>query len=146
MHMMRKELYNAAGIMHMTTEYDATNHWVYNNWIGPQDLARVVAGGEACLKLLRKNACPYLINDNRHTFEPWDYAVEWVVTDWLPRALAAGLTHYVQVIRPESPTSLSAEALYTAIGEQMEMRVFITLTEAQTWLQQVQQKPSIGTG
>ncbi len=122
----------------MTTEYDAAQGWVYNDWIGPQDLASVIAGSEAGLALLHHHACPYLLNDNRHTFEPWDYAMEWVTTQWLPRALNAGLTHYAQVIRAESPTSLSAEVLYSAIQEQVEMRVFISLQQAQAWLHQAQ--------
>ncbi|AIZ63974.1 hypothetical protein PK28_10260 [Hymenobacter sp. DG25B] len=137
---MQKKLFNAAGRVHMTTEYDTVNNWVYNNWIGPQDLASVMAGSEAGLKLLRKHSCSLLLNDNRHTVEHWDYAVEWVVAQWLPRALAAGLTHYAQVIRAESPTSLSADVLYRAISEQVEMRVFISLAEAQDWLQKVRRK------
>jgi hypothetical protein len=122
----------------MSTEYDAANGWVYNEWIGPQDLASVVAGSEASLALLQQHGCPYLLNDNRHTLDPWDYAVEWVVSQWLPRALAAGLSHYAQVIRAESPTVHAAEALYSAISEQVEMRLFISLLEAQAWLHQVQ--------
>ncbi|WP_303309598.1 hypothetical protein [Hymenobacter sp. BT730] len=121
----------------MTTEYDPANGWVYNDWRGPQNLARVIAGSEAGLRLLRQHTCPYLLNDNRHTSAPWDYAVEWVVTDWLPRALAAGLTHYAQVIQPELPTVHSADVLYTALSEQVEMRLFISLLEAQAWLQQL---------
>ncbi|MBC6989809.1 STAS/SEC14 domain-containing protein [Hymenobacter sp. BT491] len=133
---MKTEITNAFGKVYLTIEYDQAKHWVYNNWIGYQTHAGIVAGADACLVILSQQHCPYLLNDNTLVVGPWDHAVEWIATDWTPRAIAQGLTHFAHVVSPESFAALSAEAMHNSIGEYFQMQIFGSVAAAQEWLQQ----------
>ena len=135
---MMQELTNGFGKVYLTIAYDPANQWVHNDWIGYQTYAGIVAGADACLAPLRKHACPYLLNDNRQVIGPWDHAVEWIVTDWAPRAIAQGLTHFAHVVSPEALAAVSAEAMHIGISGQLEMKMFGDVEEARAWLRQAQ--------
>lgn len=133
---MRTELTNGFGKVYLTIEYNAANHWVYNNWIGYQTHAGIVMGADACLRPLLEHTCSYLLNDNRQVLGPWDHAVDWIVTVWAPRAIAQGLTHFAHVVSPESMAALSAEAMHIGIGGRLHMRMFSDIDLAQKWLRE----------
>ncbi|MBT2557624.1 STAS/SEC14 domain-containing protein [Hymenobacter sp. ISL-91] len=135
---MMQELTNGFGKVYLTIAYEPANEWVYNNWVGYQTYAGIVAGANACLAPLLAHACPYLLNDNREVIGPWDHAVEWIVTDWAPRALAQGLTHFAHVVSPEALAAISAEAMHIGFGGRLEMKMFGDIDEAKAWLRQAQ--------
>ncbi|SDY64248.1 hypothetical protein [Hymenobacter psychrophilus] len=135
---MTQELTNGFGKVYLTIAYDPANQWVYNDWVGYQTYTGIVAGANACLAPLRAHACPYLLNDNRQVIGPWDHAVEWIVTDWAPRALAQGLTHFAHVVSPEALAAISAEAMHLGIGGRLQMKMFGDVEEAKAWLRQAQ--------
>ena len=137
---MSTELTNGFGKVYLTIEYDTTGKWVYNNWIGYQTYIGIITGADACLHPLLENRCAYLLNDNRRVIGPWDHAVQWIATDWAPRAIAQGLTHFAHVVSPESLAAVSAEAMHTGIGGRLEMRMFSDIIEAQAWLREAQQR------
>ena len=135
---MTTEVTNAFGKVYLTTKYDGANGWVYNDWTGYQTKPGIMAGADACLVPLRKNACAFLLNDNGKVVGPWDHAVEWIVTDWAPRAIAQGLTHFANVVSPESMAAVSAEAMNIGLGGRLQMRMFGSIGEAQAWLREEQ--------
>ncbi|UOQ64248.1 STAS/SEC14 domain-containing protein [Hymenobacter volaticus] len=137
---MSISLLNGFGKVYLTIEYDAINHWVHNQWIGSQTYVGIIAGADACLHPLSENACSYLLNDNRQVIGGWNHAVEWIASDWAPRAAAQGLTHFAQVVSPESLAALSAEAMHTNIGDRLQIRMFSNIDAAQAWLRDVQRK------
>lgn len=132
------QLTNGFDKVYLTISYDHANRWVYNNWIGYQTYTGIIAGADACLHPLGQFNCPYLLNDNRQVVGPWDHAVEWIVTNWAPRAIAQGLTHFAQVVSPDSLAATSAEAMHLGIGGRLQMRMFGDIEEAQAWLRQAQ--------
>ncbi|GAA3951104.1 STAS/SEC14 domain-containing protein [Hymenobacter algoricola] len=136
---MSTELKNGFGKVYLTTNYDAANQWVYNNWIGYQTYTGITAGADACLIPLRENQCAYLLNDNRQVIGPWDHAVEWIVTNWADRASEQGLTHFAHVASPDSLAAHSAEAMHLGIGGRLQMRMFSDFAEAQAWLRAARQ-------
>ena len=141
---MPTEIVNGFGKIYLTIEYDAVNKWVYNNWIGYQTFAGIIVGADECLHPLREHNCAYLLNDNREVVGPWDHAVEWIVTDWAPRAISQGLTHFANVVSPESMAAQSAEAMRLGIEGQLQMRMFGDIAEAQKWLREAQQAMKAG--
>lgn len=136
---MLLNLSNAAGRIFVTLEYDAANHWVYANWIGDQTYIGLVAGTEACLRLLHDNNCSCLFNDNRHVLSPWDNAHNWPATGWASHALAQGLTHLAHLVRPTSLISTGTEVLQEHRGKQLQLRAFAETAAAQQWLREAQQ-------
>ena len=131
---MPTELTNGFGKVYLTIAYDAAGPWVYNNWVGYQTFAGIIVGADECLHPLREHGCAYLLNDNRQVIGPWDHAVEWIVTDWAPRATAQGLTHFANVVSPESLAALSAQAMQVGLSDRLQMRMFGTIEEAKAWL------------
>ncbi len=110
-----------------------------NTWFGSQTQESVRLGADACLEILTQNHCSFILNDNRMVAGPWSLALTWIITDWLPRALAAGLTHFAHVISPEPLARLSAENLHHRLGGTVQMQIFEELQNAQEWLKQAQQ-------
>ena len=135
---MSTSLLNGFGNVYLTIDYDAVNHWVHNDWIGYQTYVGIVAGADACLLPLRENQCAHLLNDNRRVIGPWDHAVQWIVGNWAPRAIAQGLTHFANVVSPEALAASSAQSMQLGLHGQLEMRMFSNVEDAQAWLRQAQ--------
>jgi hypothetical protein len=139
---MTTDLLNGFGKIYLRITYDAANHWVRNEWIGYQTYVGIVAGADACLGPLVENQCAYLLNDNRQVIGPWDHAVEWIVTNWAPRAIATGLTHFANVVSPESLAAGSAQSMALGLEGQLQMHMFGDIDEAQQWLREARQQAS----
>lgn len=131
---MKIELKNNSGRIFLTIAYDAENNWVYNDWFGSQTLESVREGAIACLEVLIQNKCSYLLNNNRSVAGPWSQATEWIVTNWIPQAVTAGLTHFAHVISPEGLARLSAENLHHRINGVIQMQIFGEVSQAEEWL------------
>jgi hypothetical protein len=142
---MPTDLTNGFGKVYLRITYDAPNHWVHNDWVGYQTYVGIVAGAEACLGPLAENACAYLLNDNRQVIGPWDHAVEWIVTNWAPRAIAGGLTHFANVVSPESLAATSAQSMALGLDGQLQVRSFDQVEDAQQWLREAQRRASSAT-
>jgi hypothetical protein len=137
---MPTDLLNGFGKVYLSIAYDAANHWVCNEWIGEQTYIGILAGADACLAPLQENRCNYLLNDNRRVVGPWDHAVGWVVSNWAPRAIAQGLTHFANVVSPEALAASSAHSMALGLGRQLQMHLFDNLEAAQQWLREAQRQ------
>ena len=137
---MPTELVNGFGKIYLTIAYDEANRWVYNDWVGYQTYVGIVAGADACLLPLVEHKCAYLLNDNRQVIGPWDHAVSWIVTNWAPRAIAAGLTHFANVVSPESLAASSAQSMALGLNGQLQMHQFPDVEQAKQWLREAQQQ------
>jgi hypothetical protein len=135
---MPTNLLNGFGNVYLTIDYDTANHWVYNEWIGYQTYVGIVAGADACLLPLREKKCAYLLNDNRRVTGPWDHAVQWITSNWAPRAIAQGLTHFANVVSPESLAASSAQSMLLGLNGQLRMQMFSDVEEAKKWLREAQ--------
>lgn len=135
---MLTELINGFGKVYLRIDYDAANHWVYNEWVGYQTYVGIVAGADACLLPLAKHGCACLLNDNRQVIGPWDHTVEWIVTDWAPRAIAGGLTHFANVVSAEALAASSAQAMALGLHGQLQMHLFADIELARQWLRDAQ--------
>jgi hypothetical protein len=137
---MPTDLTNGFGKVYLRITYEPANHWVCNDWIGYQTYVGIVAGADACLAPLVENKCAYLLNDNRQVIGPWDHAVDWIVTNWAPRAIAGGLTHFANVVSPESLAASSAQSMALGLSGQLQMHLFSDIDEAKQWLQEAQRR------
>jgi hypothetical protein len=137
---MPTDLTNGFGNVYLRIAYDAANRWVYNEWVGYQTYGGIVTGADACLEPLAKQQCAYLLNDNRRVLGPWDHAVEWIVTNWAPRAIAAGLTHFANVVGAESLAATSAQSMALGLEGQLQMELFSDIEVAKQWLRAAQQR------
>jgi hypothetical protein len=137
---MPTDLINGFGKVYLRIDYDAANHWVCNEWIGYQTYIGILAGADACLPPLLENNCAYLLNDNRQVIGPWDHAVEWIVTNWARRAIAQGLTHFANVVSPETMAAGSAQSMAIGLHGQLQMHMFDNVEAAHEWLHEAQRQ------
>jgi hypothetical protein len=136
---MPTDFLNGFGKVYLRISYDPAHHWVYNEWLGEQTYTGILVGADACLGPVAEHACAYLLNDNRQVVGPWDHAVAWIATNWAPRASAAGLTHFANVVSPEALAASSAQAMALGLQQQLQMQLFGDLEEARQWLRAAQQ-------
>jgi hypothetical protein len=137
---MTTELTNSVGEVYLTLEYDSENHWIYTNWIGYQTQANATEGSEVYLQLMRRYACPYLLNDNRNLTGSWNHTVAWVATEWAVRARNQGVTHFAHIISPDAMGAGTAKMLHSGLSGYLTMRLFNNMLEAQAWLREAQQE------
>ncbi len=130
---MKQEVRNSLGKLFLTTQYELAHHWVYNNWIGYQSFDSIVQGANVCLGLIAASGSACLLNDNREVLGPWNHAVEWIASDWTPRAVANGLQYFAHVVSDDSLAKVSSEEMHQKV-EGFEMRMFSDIEEAKSWL------------
>lgn len=135
---MIQEISNVFGKVFLTIEYNAANNWVVNTWLGYQTPESIVKGANACIEVIKKYNCPYLLNDNEQVVGPWDHATDWIAEDWTPRAIAAGLTHFAHIASPESLAASSAEMMGQKISGSFNMQTFSNQEDAKAWLSAAQ--------
>jgi hypothetical protein len=131
---MVQALRNSQGHAYLTVNYLPQEHVVSNAWTGYQTHSGIIYGTETSLYAVKKHRCPYLLNDNTQVTGSWDYAVEYCVQDWAPRATAAGLSHFAHVISPDAFAARSAHTFLKGVGQYFAVQVFTEAAEALDWL------------
>ena len=61
------------------------------------------------------------------------------MTNWAPRAIAGGLTHFANVVSAESLAASSAKSMALGLEGQLQMDLFSDIDEAKQWLREAQQ-------
>ena len=131
---MKKEITNSFDKVFLTIEFDATNNWIYNNWVGVLPTGTVIQGCQATIEFLRENRCPHMLNDNRGVVGSWSGANDWIAQNWIPQVLQLGLQRFAHIVSPGIFGQASAAELITRVGSQFEMRLFKDVELAKSWL------------
>lgn len=131
---MKKSLANAFDKVFLTIEFDATNQWIYNNWVGVLPTEKVIQGCQATIDFLRENPCAHMLNDNRKIIGSWNSANDWIAEHWIPQVLALGLRRFAHIVSPDIFGQASAAELVTRVGQHFEIRLFQDLELAKAWL------------
>lgn len=93
---------------------------------------------EYVLGLLRKHGVKKILGDDSSLATIHTEDQTWIITDWMPRAIAAGL----RVGASKAPDSyfgqLSVTSVQSETPQELETRQFDDLDEARRWLRQVE--------
>jgi len=116
--------------------YEAEHHWLYVEWIGPQNLHTVQQGGQKILHFLKEKNCSKILNNNYQVKGPWLDACHYLADELLPQLTEAGL-HYLAWVQSPNPysqysTEQTLEATSLAIKNQI--CTFQSLPVAKEWL------------
>lgn len=122
------------GSVYLTIEYDQYENWIHARWYGRQTLGTVMDGGLTYLDLLRQTPCPKLLNDHRDLVGTFTDANDWIQQVWTPLIIKEGLRSIGQVVSPDIFGQLSIEDLKFRISDQLDIYLFDSLEDAQTWL------------
>ncbi len=131
---MKKEVTNSFDKVYLTIEFDQSNNWIYNNWVGVLPTDKVIQGCQATIDLLQDHRCPHMLNDNRLVVGSWNSANDWIAQNWVPKVLALGLKRFAHVVSPGIFGQASAAEMVTRVGTQLEMRLFQDIDLAKAWL------------
>lgn len=109
-------------------------HHTFHNALDSENLRVVLNAG---VDLLRERRATKWLSDNREIDPHSDEDSEWINTNWLPRAIAAGWKTWALIV----PDSIKArmnmnEFVNTFHGVGIRVMVFTELDEARNWLNQ----------
>ncbi len=115
---------------------DHENNWVYANWTGTPNLEDVKAGLEAVLTAMIESGLYKILNDNRFMTGSWTDALEWIMSDWSPRAIRQGYHAVAFIYSPDVFARFSVDALLmqTDSAGPVKSKPFNNVEPAAAWL------------
>ena len=129
-------LKSVLGQTYLTIETDHDNRWILVDWQGYLTAENIKSGARAYTATLAESGFSCVLNDTRSVLGPWDHSMNWVLNEWVPSAVRAGLRHFAMVSNPNSFAGSSAASFYAQLTA-FHAEVFDNLEDAQSWLKQV---------
>lgn len=130
-----QELWSPTNKLYLTIYHDSQSNFIFNNWTGYVTSENVKNGAFAVLDALKKyNSCN-ILNNNKELLGRWDHTVEWIETEWTPRAIEIGLRNFAHVVDSETFAAASAADMLKRVNGRYTMMIFNTVEEAKQWLQ-----------
>lgn len=137
--MEKSELRKANGDVYFEAIRKPDNTYILVKWIGVQSLETVVMGCNHLLRMLREKPCRALLNSNQELIGPWEVAVPYMVSKWVPTACQLGLQYFAHVLSPGIFGKRSYEVFRRQIQEhlpqgKLRLSSFEEEEMAETWL------------
>jgi hypothetical protein len=108
---------------------------LHMNWKGYQSDVSIMTGSERLLELMQQKHVYKVLNDNTNSLGIWLGMVNWLVFNFRPRVMAAGLQCCAHVYGPSRLSRISAEAAEALLGPYTrQIKGFSTVEEAKAWL------------
>jgi hypothetical protein len=138
---MRLEQQNSFGRTFYTIEYNPSLDIVDTVWTGFASDNDLRLACEVGLRLHEETKCAFKLNDNSTFTGLWSESVTWLETEWLPRAMAAGVKYLAHVAKKNSFGAAAGEVMgISSIGQQLQYCHFASRQEALAWLATCQQQ------
>jgi hypothetical protein len=135
---MKQNLKDESQNVFIEVEFLTNKNLIYANWIGSYlEVDQVKAGATLVLEQFIESQATSILNDNRQLEGVWDEANEWIANEWMPKAIASGLTKFAHILPDELFAQLSAEFMEDnskKIEGGFQMRLFGNQEEAEVWL------------
>lgn len=116
--------------------YDVENEWVYANWKGYLNPEEVKQGCELILEVIKDKKARKILNDNTLVNGTWTGAIDWIATDWFPRALNAGFNSLAYIYSPDAFGRFSVNKLLEK-NNVYTSNIFKSKDLAEEWLKTV---------
>jgi hypothetical protein len=105
------------------------------DWKGYQTDASIKTGCEQLLVFMKAHQTYKILNDNTHALGIWISVTKWLVFDFRPRAMEAGLQCCAHVYGPSRLAQISAEAARMLLEPfTEEIKGFTNIADAKAWL------------
>jgi hypothetical protein len=115
--------------------WDDTNHWLVLKWIGVIQGEKLKEAANKAIELLKlKGGSKWLADDSE--MGAWSQEdVKWLIEDWHPRAVAAGL-RYMAIVNPGGALGrLSSNNINRKVVTELVTTVYFgNIEEAKNWL------------
>ena len=118
----------------LSIEFDVSNSVLYCHWKGFQSEASVITGCEKMLEALPMFRCNKVLNDNTSVVGIWTPAARWVVEDWFPRMMIAGLKKFAWIYSPSVFSQVSTNEVLRLMDGNKMMKTFNNVPAGMQWL------------
>lgn len=119
---------------HLSIEFDVSNKVLYCHWKGELSEALVMPGCEKILEALPVFHCSKVLNDSADATGACIPDVSWIVEDWFPRMVIAGLKKFAWIYPPSVFSRVSINELLHLIEENKMIKIFSNLPAGMQWL------------
>jgi len=118
---------------------DEENQCIYANWKGIPSVEEVKTGVEMVLEAMVNYQLFTVLNDNRELQGTWTGAMEWIVNDWMPRAIEAGYKGIAYIYSKDVFARFSVDSLLKQTVEKgpVKQKPFKDIEEAKNWLKTI---------
>ena len=129
------DFFDAHGALLAEFDFYPDQQLMHVRWHGHLTAAAVVAGTRAGIALRQHGAAPRrLLDDKSLASGDWTEALPWLQYEWLPLALAAGLSAVAYVLSPDPTTKTSTLSFTEAVRPLVPLGIFQEAGDAHHWL------------
>jgi hypothetical protein len=123
---------------YILVRWDGDGPWVYVKWKGWADSPEYRAAQEVVIVALRENHASRNLIDSKESRVVSDKDQEWLIKDWMPRAVAAG-RRWTAIVLPRSPLgrTIAENIDKHPRSTSTEVAHFETVEDAAAWLSTV---------
>lgn len=118
---------------HILIQWDEVGKIVVVEWRGffPSDKMR--SGAEKVLELIKEKKAAKMLTDTSKSRVVSPEDQNWIVNDWRPRAIKAGIYYMASVVPQDIIAQMAMNRLSTLLKD-VETGYFSTVAEAKAWL------------
>jgi PAS domain S-box-containing protein len=114
--------------------YNKDNKRLDVDWTGFQGMDSIKRGCLLMLKIMAKNKCDRIVNDNTHVLGNWSEAADWVGNEWFPMMEQAGLKYFALIFSPSTFSQLSAKKSIDIMAGIITTQYFTNIRLAEEWI------------
>ena len=115
-------------------EYFEAENYIYAAFIGFQSLRVLKKASDLALSILQEKACTKILSDNSRMLGGKDFAYDFILKSFAPRAIAYGLKYFAYVMPPAIGNPQTVKKLEIVFPPELEFRLFDTVEDARHWL------------
>jgi len=126
---------NEFGSVCLTVEYDEKAQWVFYQWKGFIRMQDIKTGYNKIIEQVVENNAVAVLADHSQIVGPWNEANDWLINDWTPRALQAGMFYWAINTGNDLFSNISLEMFLSKNSQgQYKVQVFEQFSDANKWL------------
>ncbi|WP_462265114.1 PAS domain S-box protein [Mucilaginibacter sp.] len=121
--------------------YQKQQQCLYTSWTGFHNANSVKACCMHITSAIHQTGAQMLLIDHSGVLGVWEGAVRWIIYEWHPKLVQAGVTHIAAVYSPCTFSNFSAKHILRQSKSKICIRLFNTRAEAIAWLNQQRTLP-----
>ncbi|WP_276497825.1 hypothetical protein [Pontibacter litorisediminis] len=131
---MKKELRDANDEVFFRVEADKGNGWIRGCWYGTASVEQAKSVGLLYVECLQRTPYSKILNDTRYYTGPFLDINEWLERVFIPPAVQAGLSCFVDLVPQGQPNRLAAEDFRRRVQGSFKAHIYDNEEEAMEWL------------
>ncbi|MBL6447435.1 hypothetical protein JMN32_14045 [Fulvivirga sp. 29W222] len=114
--------------------YDSNNSIIIYEWLVPPTETEFKYGCEQMIRALAHFKTGKVVVDTREQGTVANHLLEWMTTDWIAKAVAAGYSHGAIILPTDVFTQLSVDEIMDTVSKKVISRNFDNMEHALDWI------------